>query len=199
MNRRSALALVGMSVAPLKASWGQTSKYSDLEVTDDWIRQWMHTPAAVVKDLHLGRFADPMYFLREPIGWIPNKGQEPLPTIDVPTGFVTDFASIPRFFWTALPKDGVYTYPAIIHDFLYWNQSTSRASADLIFKHAMEDFEIGVLTIQTVYQGVRLGGAKAWANNAKLKKTGERRILKTLPTDPKQTWEKFKKQSSVFL
>jgi len=29
-----------------------------------------------------------------------------------PAGFVTDFASISRLFWTLLPRDGEYTYPA---------------------------------------------------------------------------------------
>ncbi|WP_139385602.1 DUF1353 domain-containing protein, partial [Salmonella enterica] len=41
--------------------------------------------------------------------------------IEVPAGFVTDFASVPRIFWTILPSDGKYAKAAIIYDYLYDN------------------------------------------------------------------------------
>ena len=52
--------------------------------------------------------------------------------IDVRVGFMTDFASIPRLFWIALPKWGKYGNAAVIHDWLYWTQRRSRPSSDRI-------------------------------------------------------------------
>jgi hypothetical protein len=40
--------------------------------------------------------------------------------IKVPVGFVTDFASIPRAFWSILPPIDNYAKAAVIHDWLYW-------------------------------------------------------------------------------
>src|SRR4051794_15265718 len=46
--------------------------------------------------LRLSRFVEPMWFLTAPIGWRPNPGQERLSDpFTVPSGFVTDLASIP--------------------------------------------------------------------------------------------------------
>ncbi|ECG8634089.1 DUF1353 domain-containing protein, partial [Salmonella enterica subsp. salamae] len=41
--------------------------------------------------------------------------------IEVPAGFVTDLATIPRIFWSLMPPDGKYAKAAIIHDYLYDN------------------------------------------------------------------------------
>lgn len=38
--------------------------------------------------------------------------------IDVPSGYRTDFASIPRLFWRVLPPAGKYGKAAVIHDWL---------------------------------------------------------------------------------
>jgi hypothetical protein len=35
----------------------------------------------------------------------------------VPKGFVTDFASIPRPFWSIVPTWGKYGPPAVVHDY----------------------------------------------------------------------------------
>ncbi len=40
--------------------------------------------------------------------------------LEVPAGFVTDFASIPRIFWSLLsPTDLRYSKPAVVHDYGY--------------------------------------------------------------------------------
>ena len=46
--------------------------------------------------------------------------------ITVPSGFVTDFASIPAAFRAVLSPTGRPGRAAIIHDFLYWDQTCSR-------------------------------------------------------------------------
>lgn len=206
INRRKIITLAGSVAAVASAAnpgilLGQTNEssqpYSDRSVTDNWIVAWMELPHAATFELHLGRFADAMYFLRKPIGWAPNPGQ-PYKSIEVPVGFVTDFASIPRLFWSALPKDGKYTYPAIVHDFNYWVQNRQRTEADDILKLGMEDFNVGAVTTAAIYNGVRVGGGFAWDDNAAKKKSGEKRILKRFPPSPTITWEEWKKEKDVF-
>jgi len=148
--------------------------------------------------LHLSRFADPTYFLLKPITWKPNPGQESYAPVTVPVGFVTDFTSIPRVFWSALRPDGLYTYPAIVHDYLYWEQTVPREAADLIFKFGMEDFRVATPTIAAVYNAVKTFGGLAWQSNAKLKAAGEKRLLTKLPEDPTLTWKQWKANSMNF-
>lgn len=202
-SRRSFLKIAGgfaassISTSLLAESSTSSVSYADKAIADKWIQQWMQSPGAVAGTLHLGRFADRMYFLTKPIGWTPNPGQQ-ASKVQVPVGFVTDFASIPRIFWSLLPPDGLYTYPAIIHDYLYWDQPVSREEADLILRFAMEDFKIDSATIKTIYTGVRLGGGIAWEDNVKLKKSGEKRALKIYPTDPTVRWADWKLKQNVF-
>src|SRR5688572_5917389 len=47
--------------------------------------------------LSLLRFADAVYVLTKPIAWTPIPGH-PYKRVEVPVGFVTDFASVPRAF-----------------------------------------------------------------------------------------------------
>lgn len=45
--------------------------------------------------------------------------EDPTTAIRVPAGFITDFASIPRVFWTLWPPTGDYGKAAVVHDYLY--------------------------------------------------------------------------------
>src|SRR5215216_1525948 len=104
----------------------------DRQAIEAWMDKWMKRDRESIGALHIGRFADPMYFLLKPITWKPNPGQEAFQAVSVPEGFVTDFASIPRIFWSALRPDGLYTYPAIVHDYLYWEQNVPKDVADSV-------------------------------------------------------------------
>jgi len=190
-TRRSFLKMTGLTSIAMSSRVFAETNINDKAAADEWLKKWMKSLGSVSEPLHLGRFSDRMYFLREPIGWKPNPGQD-LPEINVPVGFVTDFASIPRVFWSVLPPDGQYTYPAIIHDYLYWNQSISRDKADKILRYAMEDFKVNSATIETIYAGVRAGGWVAWNDNASLKRSGEKRFLKKFPEDPTIEWVVWK-------
>jgi hypothetical protein len=118
--------------------------------------------------------------------------------VTVPIGFVTDFASIPRIFWSILPPDGKYTYPAILHDYLYWTQTKTRNVADNILKFGMEDFSVGTVTSTAIYNAVRVFRGSAWDENARLKSMGEKRVLRRFPEDPTATWAAWKALSSNF-
>jgi len=57
------------------------------------------------------------WWLRTPFGY--DVGREGSgDSVELPVGFVTDFASIPRPLWILLPKWGRYGNAAVVHDFL---------------------------------------------------------------------------------
>lgn len=89
-------------------------------------------------------------------------------TITVPAGFVTDFASIPRFLWSILPPTGGYGEAACIHDECYRTPhlGITRAQADKVLLEAMEVLGVGRMTRWTIYAGVRVGGAKFYKGGA---------------------------------
>jgi len=89
--------------------------------------------------------------------------------IRVPIGTYTDFASIPRPLWAIFPRWGKYGNAAVIHDWMYWDQSRSRKEADDIFLEGMEVLEVPSWTRKTIYRAVRMFGGFAWRNNRKQK------------------------------
>ncbi|OGV32562.1 MAG: hypothetical protein A2020_14780 [Lentisphaerae bacterium GWF2_45_14] len=97
-------------------------------------------------------------------------------TVEVPVGFMSDFASIPRWLWWVFPPWGKYGNAAIIHDWLYWNQSTSRKEADLILLQAMTVLGVGGWYKYPIYWAVYLFGYIAWKRNQLDKKAGFNRI-----------------------
>jgi hypothetical protein len=195
LTAQTALGLLaaGFYTASAEDGWSERSK-----VIEAWMNEWMKRDKDVVGALHLSRFADPIYFLLKPITWKPNPDQTGYQAVSVPVGFVTDFASIPRPFWSIFPPDGLYTYPAIVHDYLYWTQNTSKDVADKIFQFGMADLGVSPATIAILYTAVNLAGNAAWNENARLKASGEKRILKVFPDDPRTRWEAWKKTSEHF-
>jgi Protein of unknown function (DUF1353) len=136
------------------------------------------------------------YYLLEQVEW--RSDENPSVSVTAPRGFVTDLASVPSAFWSILPPAARYSYPAIIHDYLYWFQSVDRAAADSILKQAMQDLRVSSWKIFTIYNGVRLGGGRPWFANANARRQGERRILRVFPTDIKTTWKCWREKPGVF-
>jgi hypothetical protein len=106
--------------------------------------------------------------------------------------------SIPRVFWSIFRPDGLYTYPAIVHDYLYWAQNASKDQADKILQFGMEDIGVDRATIITIYEAVHLAEQSAWNQNARLKALGEKRILSVFPDDPRSRWVDWKKDLTHF-
>lgn len=164
--------------------------------------RWMDealTMRASESPLKMQRFSDPIYILLDPITWKPNSDQVGFPEIIVPRGFVTDLASIPRIFWSILRPDADYAYAAIIHDFLYWQQTLPKHKADTILKMSMEDFQLSRPIVASIYYAVVILGKTAWSTNRNAKANGESRILQKFPLDAKITWEQWKRRNDVFL
>lgn len=142
------------------------------------------------------------YYTDGSIYWEPN-GQN-LPNVTVPTGFCTDLASIPQFFWTfGLPPTGRYAYAAIVHDFLYWDQTiATREQANEILYIAMLDSGVSTVTraaINFAVSKVPLFSQSAWDRNAAAKKAGEKRILAVFPPRDRITsWRDWSSDPSHF-
>lgn len=198
ISRRMALAgstsaLFSLSATFMPIALRAEETYSDPVAADRWLLPLIHAPGASAGALHMGRFRDSVYYLDRDIKWLPGADQDG-PTVVVPAGFVTDLASIPRIFWSLLPRDGAYTFPAIVHDYLYWTQEHPRKTADRVFRYGMDDMNISTRASWAIYSAVRVGGKGAWDNNAKLKQAGEMRMLKEFPSDPSITWSEWKMQ-----
>lgn len=90
--------------------------------------------------------------------------------IQVPAGFITDFASFPVFLWRFLmwwlPMWAKYNKAPIVHDYLYQSKISTRKEADDIFLEAMlvswKGRRFGKFIACMEYWGVRLFGWLAW-------------------------------------
>lgn len=88
--------------------------------------------------------------------------------IEIPAGFVTDFASIPRVLWNLVggPADGKYRLAAVVHDYLYRTPGICmRDQADDVLSEAMQVSGVSRWQRWAIYRGVRLGGGIAWKHN----------------------------------
>ena len=80
----------------------------------------------------------------------------------VPKGFITDFASVPRCFWSLIPPMGRYGKAALLHDYLYNTKSVSRREADRIFLKTMLMMEVPKWKAYVMYVAVRVFGWLRW-------------------------------------
>lgn len=106
--------------------------------------------------------------------------------INVPVGFQTDFASIPRPLWIILPKWGKYGNASVIHDWLYWEGelNRSRSAADGVLLEGMVVLNVNFLVRYAIYLAVRIFGGLAWYRNRADRNDGFHRVLKTIPVKP---------------
>lgn len=80
--------------------------------------------------------------------------------VEVPAGFRTDLASVPRMVGAYLLFGGKAPRAAVVHDFLYsGGLLVSRDTADEVFREALRATGYSWLTVQAMYRGVRWGGA----------------------------------------
>lgn len=90
-------------------------------------------------------------------------------TVNVPVGFKTDFASVPRLLWIVIPRWGTYGNAAVVHDYLYWSQERPRREADQIMREGMRVLGTGGIKRAVIYRAVRWFGWYAWRSNRRLK------------------------------
>ena len=88
--------------------------------------------------------------------------------IKVPKGFITDFASIPRIFWSIIGNPwGQYGKAAVIHDYLYHTQIYTRSRSDRIFLEAMQVLGVSWWRRRTMWFAVRIGAGWIWKRHKK--------------------------------
>lgn len=81
--------------------------------------------------------------------------------VTVPTGFITDLASIPRIFRFLIVKNGRHRAAAIVHDYLCrLKLDFSRVTADKIFREAMKVLHVPRLRRWAMYAAVRSNTAR---------------------------------------
>jgi len=99
-------------------------------------------------------------------------GSYPSATIYVvPNKFVTDLASIPRFLWPIVGHPaGPYRAAAVLHDWLYFRQLTTRKRADAVFREAMDVLKVKPALRDCLFVGARLGGWRQWAKYAQVRR-----------------------------
>ncbi|MCA9420963.1 MAG: DUF1353 domain-containing protein [Nitrospirales bacterium] len=117
----------------------------------------------------------PVFMVAHPLRYTPDDGQH---EIVIPVGFVTDLASIPSLlWWWEAPHEGTMA-PAIVHDYLYWEQSCTKDEADAVMYLAMLEIGLGEFTANRIYDGIRTPFAQgAWENNRKARTRGETRFF----------------------
>jgi Protein of unknown function (DUF1353) len=120
------------------------------------------------------------WIVRQPLTYRIGVSKEQL---TVPVGFVTDFASIPQALQSIIRQNGPYILPAVVHDYLYWDQGCTRVQADQIFLLAMIENNVGTVHRNAIYQAVAAAGSFAWDGNADERKAG---MLRILPPDRQQ-------------
>lgn len=99
------------------------------------------------------------YTLDDPLIYRRRNGE----VITVPAGFTTDLASVPRIFWSMLPRDGgKHRVAAVVHDYLVEHKSWGYA-ADVLSEALTDNGTAAAPRLLIVY-AVRLWGAvmKFW-------------------------------------
>lgn len=132
------------------------------------------TEALVVSPLDDGK----TWVLVQPFGF--DRGTEGSGNrIEVETGFMTDFASVPRPLWILLPKWGKYGNAAVVHDWLYWTQhSITRKEADQVLFEGMTVLHVTPWQKYPIYWAVRFLGWLAWQRNQWDRAGGYDRVLR---------------------
>lgn len=124
----------------------------------------------------VGRFVGPIeYELCETLIFVSDE----IGDVWVPSGTVTDFASIPRLFWRILPPWDTHRRAAIVHDFLYSTQTQPKATADKVFLEAMKALKVPAWKAQAMYHAVKWFGFAAWNQHTK-EIEGQRNFMKKL-------------------
>lgn len=80
-------------------------------------------------------------------------------TFVVPAGYVTDFATVPRIAAWLIPRFGVYTRAAILHDWLLTDSDVSSVDADNLFRRCLRELKVPPVRRTLMWVAVRWGAA----------------------------------------
>lgn len=99
-----------------------------------------------------------MIQLLQPFGYKDSKGVD----WDVPSGFISDGASIPRELWVLLggPFSGPYRDAAVVHDFYCWTKDRKWEDVHDVFAEAAAKRGTSESLTKVLYAGVLFGGPR---------------------------------------
>lgn len=90
--------------------------------------------------------------------------------IEVPNGFESDGASVPRFLWRVVfpPGDSKALFAAFCHDYVYRTHPAgwTKELADLMFRDLLIERGVPRVRAELAYLGVKLFGRKSWEGAA---------------------------------
>lgn len=113
------------------------------------------------------KFLDPLivrhldsttWVVEQDLRFISNSGD----IIYIPAGLETDFASVPRVFWSIIPPTGRWGSAAVLHDFLYETRFYDRKTCDDLFLEAMKNLGVNYFVRYIMYYAVRSFGKKIY-------------------------------------
>jgi hypothetical protein len=82
-------------------------------------------------------------------------------TFTVPSGYVTDFATVPRIAVWLIPRFGAYTIAAVFHDWLLTHElpagRVTAREADALFLAVLRDLKVPPYRRALMWTGVRYG------------------------------------------
>jgi hypothetical protein len=135
------------------------------------------------------------WIVRQPLAYTIGVSKD---SITIPSGFVTDFASIPQVFHSLLRQNGSYLLPAVVHDYLYWKQTCTRDQSDQILWLGMIENEVPSHQRVAIYMAVRAAGGFAWDANARDRAA---RLVRIIPPDrlsigPNKLWPNYQRELS---
>jgi hypothetical protein len=117
----------------------------------------------------------PLYMVSHPLRYITDDGKH---KIIVPAGFITDLASIPSVLWWWESPHETTLAPAILHDYLYWQQTCTKDESDAVMYLAMKKLELSFTKRELIYAGIRTPFAlSAWNKNNVARMGGESRFF----------------------
>lgn len=116
--------------------------------------------------------------------------------IVVPEGFVTDFASVPPLARSIISVLGKHAVPAIVHDYLYWEQTCTRPEADSILFYAMDEYESNWFSRYAVWSALWAAGGAAWSTNKADREKGLPRVIPSeyLPVAANAIWSEYRQE-----
>lgn len=82
--------------------------------------------------------------------------------IIVPAGFVTDFASVPRVFWSIISPIDNHANAAVVHDYMYQTNYASKLECEYIFREAMQVLDVPGWKEFCIFWAVYLFGWWTW-------------------------------------
>ncbi|MFT6586097.1 MAG: hypothetical protein ACJAUY_000678 [Cognaticolwellia sp.] len=80
------------------------------------------------------------------------------PFMFIPSGFITDGASVPRILWAFASPSGDLFEAAVIHDYMYKNAIKTKAEADHLFKRVAKHYGANRLRRNLAYVFIKLFG-----------------------------------------